>query len=225
MRPSSLLPGVEIEPRASARSSVIWLHGLGADGHDFEPIVPELGLDPGLKVRFVFPHAPAIPVTVNGGMVMPAWYDIRDLALERRADEEGLARSVASIRSLVARENERGISCERILLGGFSQGGAVALHVALSHPERLAGLFALSTSLTAPQELERALDPANAALPVFQAHGTHDPMVPIEGGRATCAALRALHHPVEWHEYAMVHQVCLEEIRELASWIAERLAA
>ena len=225
MRPTALLPSVEIEPRAPARSSVIWLHGLGADGHDFEPIVPELGLDPDLRVRFVFPHAPAIPVTVNGGMVMPAWYDIQELARERRADEEGLARSVARIRALITRENERGIPGQRILLGGFSQGGAVALHVALSHPERLAGLFALSTYLTAPQALERALDPANAALPVFQAHGTHDPMVPVEAGRAACAALRALHHPVEWHEYPMVHQVCLEEIRALARWIGERLAA
>ena len=223
MRPTAPLPSVEIEPRGPARSAVIWLHGLGADGHDFEPIVPELGLDPALETRFVFPHAPAIPVTVNGGFVMPAWYDIHDVDFVRRADDEGLARSVARITALVERENERGIPAERIVLGGFSQGGAVALHAALGHPERLAGLFALSTYLPGGKSIERARSPVNHGLPVFQAHGSLDPLVPVELGRAACAALRSLGHPVEWHEYPMQHQVSLEEIQELARWLGENL--
>ena len=223
MQATPLLPCVEIEPRARARSAVIWLHGLGADGHDFEPIVPELGLDPALAVRFVFPHAPAIPVTINGGYVMPAWYDIRDVDFERRADDEGLARSVERVSALVERENERGVPAERVVLGGFSQGGAVALHAALGHVERLAGVFALSTYLAGGKALERARSTANEGLPIFQAHGTVDPMVPVASGRAACAALRALGHPVEWHEYPMQHQVSLEEIGELARWLGERL--
>lgn len=218
-----LLPCVEIEPRAKARSAVIWLHGLGADGHDFPPIVPELGLAPELAVRWVFPHAPAIPVTLNGGMVMPAWYDIRGLDLRTRHDEAGIRLSARRIEALVERERERGIASERIFLAGFSQGGAIAAHVALRFPEPLGGLVMLSTYLVLPETLTDERAAANASIPIFQAHGTHDPMVPIGRGEAACELLRALGYPVEWHAYPMLHQVCLEEIQDLGAWFAERL--
>jgi phospholipase/carboxylesterase len=218
------LASVEVEPVGPARSAVVWLHGLGADGHDFEPIVPELGLDPSLGVRFVFPHAPRIPVTINGGMVMRAWYDITELDLKRRQDEEGLCRSVAHARRLVDREIERGVPAERVCLAGFSQGGAVALHAALAHPERLAGLVLLSTYLVAGERLEAERGPVNADLPIFQAHGLYDPMVPFTAGAAACDRLRAWGYEVDWNVYPMQHQVCTEEIQALGAWLGERLA-
>jgi phospholipase/carboxylesterase len=219
---SGPLPAVELEPASPARFAVIWLHGLGADGHDFPPIVPELGLDPGLAIRWVFPHAPAIPVTINGGLVMPAWYDIRALDLERRHDEEGIRRSAAQVVALVEREVERGVPSERIVLAGFSQGGAIATHVALRHPEPLAGLVGLSTYLVLADELERERSAANQRIPIFQAHGTLDPMVVYERGRSSRDRLRALGYEVEWHEFPMEHQVCLEEIEALGRWLARR---
>ncbi|MEX1025698.1 MAG: alpha/beta fold hydrolase [Planctomycetota bacterium] len=221
---NELLECVEIEPTTQARAAVIWLHGLGADGHDFEPIVPELGLDPALGVRFVFPHAPRIPVTLNGGMVMPAWYDITSMDLRRRHDAEGIARSVAAVEALIAREVERGIAPERIVLAGFSQGGAIALYAALTHPERLAGVVALSTYLVQTEALEAARHPANQGLPIFQAHGNSDPMVVFERGEGAHEQLVVWGHPVDWHVYGMVHQVCLEEIQALGRWLGERLA-
>ena len=220
---SQLLDCVELEPQGQARSSVIWLHGLGADGHDFEPIVPELGLDPELAVRFVFPHAPRIPVTLNGGMVMPAWYDITSLDLKRRHDADGVARSVAAVEALIEREVERGVPKDRIVLAGFSQGGAIALYAALTHTERLAGVVALSTYLVLPEQLGEARHEANHALPVFQAHGNSDPMVVFERGEAAHEQLVEWGHPVDWNVYGMMHQVCLEEIQALGSWFGERL--
>jgi phospholipase/carboxylesterase len=216
---SELLSAVEIEPEAPARSAVIWLHGLGADGHDFEPIVPELGLDPDLRTRFVFPHAPCIPVTINLGMVMPAWYDIRDANLGDRADLPGLRRSVAQVAHLLAREGERGVPSHRIVLAGFSQGGAVALHLALRHPERLAGVLALSTYLVDEESLAREAHPANAGLPIFQTHGTLDPMVPAGWGARARERFRELGYAVTWKTYPMMHAVCPEEIADIGRWL------
>jgi phospholipase/carboxylesterase len=223
--PAELLPAVEIEPRGSARHAVIWLHGLGADGHDFPPIVGEMQLDPGLAIRWVFPHAPAIPVTINGGMRMPAWYDIRSADIGRRHDEAGIRLSAARLERLVAREVERGVPEERIVLAGFSQGGAIALFTALRHPRRLAGGVALSTYLVVGETLETERSEANRALPIFQAHGTLDPMVPFERGAQARETLVGLGYGVEWHEYPMQHQVCLEELEALAEWFGRVLGA
>ena len=227
MTPSDpeILPCVELEPEGEARHSVLWLHGLGADGHDFPPIVPELGVDPAHAVRWVFPHAPSIPVTVNGGMVMPAWYDIRGLDFDRRHDEEGIRLSARRLERLIARENERGVPTERICLAGFSQGGAVALFTALRHPERLLGIVALSTYLVLEEHLEEERRPENAGTPIFQAHGSLDPMVVFDRGQRAHEALSGMGYTVEWHDYPMGHQVCLEEIRALGAWFEARFAA
>jgi len=218
----SLLPCVEIEPMQPALRSLIWLHGLGADGHDFEPIVPELGLAPELRVRVILPHAPEIPVSINGGMMMPAWYDIRDVDLANRHDEAGVRRSAEQLTQLIKRENERGVASENIVLAGFSQGGAVVAHVALRHPEKLCGLIMLSTYAVLEQTIEAERSDANQALPVFQAHGSLDPMVTPDRGQAARELLEKLGHPVEWHDYPMQHQVCLEEIQDLSTWLNKR---
>lgn len=223
-RTEPLLPAVELEPEGPARHAVIWLHGLGADGHDFPPIVPELGLDPALAIRWVFPHAPAIPVTLNGGMVMPAWYDIRAGDLRKRHDETGIRLSAERVARRIEHEEERGVPASRIVLAGFSQGGALAAHVALRWRARLAGLVCLSTYLVLEETLAAEQSPANADLPVFQAHGTLDPMVPLERGVAARDALQELGHPLEWHDYAMGHQVCLEELEDLGAWFRARFA-
>jgi phospholipase/carboxylesterase len=198
---------------------VIWLHGLGADGHDFPPIVPELGLADELGIRWIFPHAPAIPVTLNGGMVMPAWYDISEADLRRRHDEPGIRRSVRAVEELIERERSRGLPSRRILLAGFSQGGAVAAFTALSHRERLAGLVMLSTYLVLADALETERDPGQDGLPIFQAHGRLDPMVPHSRGVQARDWLAERGYAVEWRDYAMAHQVCLEEIADLSRWI------
>ena len=221
--PAALLPAVEIEPDRPARSSVIWLHGLGADGHDFPPIVPELGLEAELAVRFVFPHAPTIPVSINGGMPMPAWYDILGLDFDQRHDEAGIRRSAERVRALIEREHARGIPSERIVLAGFSQGGAIALFVALREKEPLAGIVALSTYVVLPKALEVERSPANQRTPIFQAHGTLDPVVAFERGRSAREELARLGYTIEWHQYPMEHQVCLEEIAALGTWLAARL--
>jgi phospholipase/carboxylesterase len=221
--PAELLPAVEIEPRGTTRHSVIWLHGLGADGHDFPPIVGEMRLDPALAIRWIFPHAPAIPVTINGGMVMPAWYDIRSPDIGQRHDEAGIRLSSARLLRLIEREVARGVPSERIVLAGFSQGGAIALFTALRHPRRLAGIVALSTYMVLGETLVAERSPANQDVPVFQAHGTLDPMVGFERGQDARATLEGLGYAVEWHEYAMMHQVCLEEIEALAAWFARVL--
>ncbi len=218
-----LLPCVEIEPDRPARAAVIWLHGLGADGHDFESVVPALRLAPELAVRFVFPHAPSIPVTINGGFVMPAWYDIRGLDRNARIDSEGILRSADRVRALLERERERGISTERLVLAGFSQGGAIALYLALAFQEPLAGVMALSTYLALePGGAERG--PASPALEVFQAHGTADPMVTPGLGMLARERLQELGCKVEWHTYPMAHQVCEAELEHISRWLAKRLA-
>ncbi|MBK8524179.1 MAG: carboxylesterase [Betaproteobacteria bacterium] len=223
---SDLLPAIEIETGNNPRHAVIWLHGLGADGSDFVPVVPELGLEDLPGIRFVFPHAPSIPVTCNGGYVMPAWYDI--ISLEpgsRRVDEAGILHSREALRALIARENQRGIPAERIFLAGFSQGGAVAYTTALTHPEKLAGLIALSTYLPTPQIVSDEASAANRDLPIFAAHGTADDIVsPALGLAARDFLIRNGYRP-EWHEYPMPHSVCIEEIVDIGRWLCARLSA
>ena len=222
MTNEKLLPCVELEPTQPATATVIWLHGLGADGNDFAPIVPELGLPAEHAVRFVFPHAPSIPVTLNSGFVMPAWYDIKSLDV-RGQDEVGIRRTDDEIRKLIARELERGIASQRIVVAGFSQGGAIALFTGLRYPQPLAGIMALSTYLVAPDALASELAEANRELSIFQAHGTADPMVPLDLGLMTRQWLTDNGWSVEWHDYPMAHQVCLEEIQAIGSWLRDVL--
>lgn len=219
-----LLDAVEISTGPNPDAAVVWLHGLGADGHDFEPLVPHLNWPGAPDIRYVFPHAEVRPVTVNGGMAMRAWYDIVSLGGSRNDDEAGIMKSVDQAWALVQRERERGIAASRIVLAGFSQGGAIALQVALRYPERLAGLAALSTYLLLENRLSGEASPANRDLPVFFGHGTADPMVPLQLGRAASERLQGLGHPVEWHQYPMPHSVCPEEISDLAAWLQARLS-
>ena len=220
-----LLDAIEIETAPAPTAAVIWMHGLGADGHDFEPIVPELRLGPRPSIRFVFPHAPLRPVTINQGHVMRAWYDIRALAGVRREDEAGVRQSARQIESLIARERQRGIPAERLVLACFSQGGAMALHTGLRHAERLAGVMALSCYLPLASTLEAEAAPANRAVPIFWAHGVHDPMIPLALAEQSREQLAALGYPIEWHQYAMPHSVSAEEIAEIARWLGRVLGA
>lgn len=224
MRGMLTLPeAIEIETGPAPDAAVIWLHGLGADGHDFEPVVPELRLPQRLAVRFVFPHAPVRPVTINMGMPMRAWYDILQLG-GGTEDDAGIRASQALVEGLIEREKSRGVQARRIVLAGFSQGGAIALQTGLRHPERLGGILALSTYLPLAATLAAERDTANRSLPVFMAHGTLDPMIPIARARASRAALEALGYAVEWQEYAMPHSVCGEEIADIAGWLVRLLA-
>jgi phospholipase/carboxylesterase len=214
---------VEIEPGGGPDGAVIWLHGLGADGHDFEPIVPELRLDGQLALRFVFPHAPVRPVTINGGMAMRAWYDILTLERGGPQDETGIRASGELLRALIEREHERGIPYERILLAGFSQGGAIALHTALRFPQPLAGLMALSTYLPLQSAFnDDVLEDEQSQtrdLPVFMAHGSFDPVLPIALGQHTRDLLNGSGYRVEWRDYPMAHAVCAEEITDIRRWL------
>lgn len=210
---------VELNPSGDITSSVIWLHGLGADGHDFESIVPELGVLETHGVRFVFPHAPHIPVTLNGGMVMRAWYDIRDGDLVNREDSVGIRQSSQKVHALIKREIEDGRDPQRIVLAGFSQGGAVALHAGLRYEERLAGILALSTYLPLLEDLEFEAHPRNEGVPVFMAHGSEDPIIPLMRAERSKAALEARGYPVEWHNYTMQHSVCMQEVQHIAAWL------
>lgn len=213
----SLPECVEVTTGADPIGSVIWLHGLGADGHDFEPIVPELRLPPNLALRFVFPHAPIRPVTINGGMHMRAWYDIISLDSEGRADADGVRESTAILEALIAREIERGVPAQNIVIAGFSMGGAVAINTALHTRHKLAGLMALSTYLPIPGDVENST--GNRDLPVFAAHGTFDPMVLHQWGKASADSLAAVGFTVEWHDYPMQHAVCAEEIEDIRTWL------
>ena len=214
---TELLEAIELETGKNPITSVIWLHGLGADGHDFEAIVPELDL-PADPIRFVFPHAPMQPVTINAGMVMRAWYDVSDAAI-RREDEAGVRASQARLEALMAREKERGTSASRLLLAGFSQGGAIALHTGLRHCERLAGIMALSCYLPVADKLAAEVHAANRDVPVFMAHGTLDPVVAISRALQSRDLLGREGYTVEWHEYHMPHSVCAEEIRDIGAWL------
>ena len=213
----SLPECVEVATGDGPVGSVIWLHGLGADGHDFEPIVPELRLPAELPLRFVFPHAPVRPVTINGGMAMRAWYDIVSLDSAGRADANGVRESTAILEALIEREIERGIPAEKIVIAGFSMGGAIAINTALHTGHELAGLMALSTYLPIPDEVEGST--GNRHLPVFMAHGTYDPMVLHQWGKASAEGLVATGFTVEWHDYPMQHGVCPEEIRDIRAWL------
>ena len=220
---SELLECVEIEPKRPAGACVVWLHGLGADGNDFVPIVPHLGIDEKLGLRFVFPHAPRIPVSLNMGMVMPAWYDIAGPDLRHRQDEAGIRRSAAQVRALVEREIERGIPSGNIVLAGFSQGGAVAAFTALRFEKPLAGAICLSTYLVLGETLDAEISSANRGLAVFQAHGTMDPMVQFQRGEELKKKLVDAGCDVTWRTYPMQHEVCLEEIEEIGGWLRSRL--
>lgn len=221
----SLLPSVEHETAPQPTHSVIWLHGLGADGNDFAPIVPELVAPDWPPMRFVFPHAPLRPVTLNGGMPMRAWYDIRGMDIADKQDAEGIRASITQVDALIAREIERGVPAERVVLAGFSQGGAIALAGGLRQAQCLAGIVALSTYLPLHESLADERSAANADTPIFQAHGNADPVVPMDLGKRSCDALTALHYSMQWHEYPMGHQVCAEEIADLRAWLSDRLTA
>lgn len=209
---------VEHNPANKAiNRAVIWLHGLGASGHDFEPVVPQLGLDADMAVRFIFPHAPNRPVTINGGMVMPAWYDILEMSLERKVDVNQIEESAQQIQDLMAREVERGVKPEHIVIAGFSQGGAVAYHVALGYPERLAGLMTLSTYLATNDNI--SYSDANKDMPILIEHGTHDPVVPAILGEQAKQLLSEKGYNVAYHTYPMAHQVCMPQIQNIGKWL------
>jgi len=209
---------VEVTTGENPTGSVIWLHGLGADGHDFEPIVPELRLPTGLSLRFVFPHAPVQPVTINGGMSMRSWYDIRSFDSDGRADRDGLLKSSAFLEELIGLEIERGIEPDRIVIAGFSQGGAVAIHTALQTEHNIAGLMALSTYMALPEDAQSAA--CRKDLPIFMAHGSFDPVLQIDWGRSSADKLIEHGFTVEWHEYPMAHAVCPQEIAAISQWLS-----
>jgi phospholipase/carboxylesterase len=213
-----VLESLEITTATPAELAVIWLHGLGADGHDFEPIVPELGLRVG--VRFVFPHAPVRPVTINGGMRMRAWYDIYGWGGQMGEDSAGIRASAEGLARLIDREVERGLPAGRVVLAGFSQGGAIALHTALREPRALAGVIALSTYLPLADTLARERSAANAAIPILMAHGTDDSVVPLAFAERSRRVLEALGYEVDWRTYPMAHSVCMEEVSAIGAWLA-----
>jgi len=213
------LETIQLETGPNPTASVIWLHGLGADGNDFVPIVRELDLRGCPPIRFVFPHAPTMPVTVNGGYVMRAWYDILGTDIVQRQDEAGLRRSQAMVEQLIAQETSRGISAEKLVLAGFSQGCAMTLQTGLRHPEKLAGLLCLSGYLPIYEKLPAERHAANKDTPIFMAHGQQDPIVPLQAAALSRDFLRALEYGVEWHEYPMPHSVCPEEIEDIGNWL------
>jgi phospholipase/carboxylesterase len=222
---TDLLETIEVETAPKPTASVIWMHGLGADGNDFAPIVPELGLGDLPAMRFIFPHAPMMPVTINNGLVMRAWYDVTYEDLEGRSrknpDEKGVRASQAAIEKLIARENQRGVAARNIVVAGFSQGGAIALQTGLRHSERLAGVMALSTYLPFADSLAAEASAANKDVPVFLAHGTHDAVIPFAMATASRAKLGEMNYPVEWHQYPMQHSVCMEEIADIGKWLGK----
>jgi phospholipase/carboxylesterase len=222
---SILLPTVERQTGESPQCAIIWLHGLGADGYDFEPIVDEFDFDQLPALRFVFPHAPMRAVTINGGYVMRAWYDIvsADFA-PGREETEGVRESARQIETLLARENARGIPDSRIVLAGFSQGGVIALHTGLRHPRRLAGILALSCYLPLADTLATEAATANRDVPIFMAHGRADPVIPYDYGKRSAKLLKAQDRPVQWHGYATEHSVCQEELQDIEGWLSQVLS-
>jgi phospholipase/carboxylesterase len=214
---STMLETVEIETQSNPQYAVIWLHGLGADGNDFAPIIPELKLPSEVAVRFIFPHAPVIPVTINGGMAMRAWYDILSMNIDRQIDTPQLVANSECIRLLIEKENSRGIACENIIIAGFSQGGAVAYQTALEHPKKLAGIMALSTYFATKDTIKP--NQANQDIPVQVYHGTLDPVVPEVLGQQAVSALKTLGYQVAYETYQMQHQVCPQQIAHISQWI------
>jgi phospholipase/carboxylesterase len=215
----ALLDSIEINPKSEPYASIIWLHGLGADGHDFEPIVPELRLPGTLPIRFIFPHAPRRPVTVNAGMVMRAWYDVLGMPGSGGIEQADFFESVDHLHALIQKEIESGIPCERILLAGFSQGGAISLHTGLTYGKHLAGILALSTYLPTVDNIEEEISLVNKDVPIMMAHGTLDPMIPMAHALRTKQALRRLGYEISWHEYPIMHGVCTEEIQDISAWL------
>lgn len=217
---TDFLECIELNPQGEAQYAVIWLHGLGADGNDFVPIVPELGLDD-LNIRFVFPHAPVQPVTINGGMPMRSWYDIFVADLVRQEDAQGIRQSQQQVEALIQREIERGIPSERIILAGFSQGCAMTLHTGLRWSQPLAALIGLSGYLPIADQISKERHSANQHTPIFMAHGTQDPVVPLQRGQDSYQTLEGMGYPVQWHTYPMPHAVCPQEIRDIAAFIRQ----
>lgn len=213
-----LLPHIELNTGADPAGTVIWLHGLGADGWDFVPIVRELPLPEDLALRFIFPHAPVRPVTINGGVEMRAWYDIAMNDISRLPDERGIRESQAALERLIARERDRGVDGARIVLAGFSQGGAIALQTGLRHANRLGGIVALSTYLPLESSLEAEASSANRATPILMAHGTEDPVVPVQLAEVSRATLQKRGYEVEWHTWPMPHSVCAEEVEAISAF-------
>jgi phospholipase/carboxylesterase len=212
---------IEIETGDNPTAAVIWLHGLGASGHDFEPVVPELGLPEDAAVRFIFPHAPNLPVTINGGMSMPAWYDIKAMDIDRVVDAEQLRASADAVAKLVEREKEKGVPADRIIIAGFSQGGAVAYELGLSYPERFGGILALSTYFATADTVQRS--EANADVPISVYHGTFDPMVPESLGVRSVETLKEMGYDPSYQTFPMEHSVCLEEIQDIGRFIRRHL--
>jgi phospholipase/carboxylesterase len=210
---------IVVHPSTAADASVIWLHGLGADGHDFEPVVPHLGPAIAERTRFIFPHGPMRPVTINGGYVMRAWYDVVDADITRRADAAGVYESEKILRGYIGAEIASGIPPERIVVAGFSQGGAIALHGGLRYPRRLAGVLGISCYLPLPAAIAEGLAPANATTPMFMAHGTEDPVIPVAAGKQSLDYLSDLGYDIEWHTYPIPHSVCLQEIEDIGRWL------
>ncbi|HEX4942946.1 MAG TPA: alpha/beta hydrolase [Usitatibacteraceae bacterium] len=217
-----LLSHIELATGADPAGTVIWMHGLGADGWDFVPLVRELGLPEELPLRFIFPHAPVRPVTINNGYAMRAWYDIAMADIGRLPDEAGIRQSQAQVEAFLARERSRGIAASRIVVAGFSQGGAIALHTGLRHAESLAGILALSTYLPLAETLARESSHANDRIPILMAHGTQDPVVPIALAESSRAMLTARGLSPEWHTYPMPHSVCAEEVAAISRWLVAR---
>lgn len=216
---TEVLNSVELGP-VDADYSVIWLHGLGANGHDFEPIVPELSLPTDKKIRFVLPHAPEIPISINHGMVMPAWYDVASMDFLERQDELGIRVSETLLRKLIEREVERGVPYEHIFLVGFSQGGAIVLHTGLRYPQRLAGIMALSSYLPLDTTVNAERHEANQHTPILMAHGTQDQVIHLKLGEVSCDYLQQLGYSVQWHQYFMEHTVHPDEISDIGQWLS-----
>ena len=219
---TTLIQHLELNTGANPKGSIIWMHGLGADCWDFVSIVKELGLPDDLPLRFIFPQAPTRPITINNGQVMPGWYDISMAELHRKPDEAGVRQSQAAIEQLIAREIERGIPADKIILAGFSQGGAIALQTGLRCREALGGIMALSTYLTLDDSLAAEATIANANIPILRAHGTQDPLIPLSLAVASRTKMEARGYKVEWREYPMPHSLCMEEVEDIGVWIQAR---
>ena len=219
---TTLIQHIELNTGTNPKGTVIWMHGLGADCWDFVSIVKELGLPDDLPLRFIFPQAPSRPITINNGQVMPGWYDISMAELQRKPDEAGVRQSQAFIEQLIARESERGIPADKIIIAGFSQGGAIALQTGLRYREALGGIMALSTYLTLEDSFAAEAAIANANIPILMAHGTQDPLIPLSLAMSSRAKLEARGYKVEWREYPMPHSVCMEEVEDIGAWIQAR---
>ena len=214
---------VDVNPTGDVKAVVIWLHGLGDSGHGFAPIVPELNLPADAGIRFVFPHAPVQPVTINGGMAMNSWYDIKSMDPDNRADEDGVKESVLKVRQLLDAEIAKGVPPERIVIAGFSQGGVISLHLSTRLEFKLAGVMAMSTYMCKPQKLADEMTVANCGTPIYMAHGSYDQMVPMMAGQQACQTLKDNGFDVSWHQYPMEHSVCAEQIRDIREWLLKVL--